>query len=237
MQVTSQIVPGTITLCSVSCFIPAGSQTRLYIPQVVLPASVEAQLPANAFTIRKFRDFQVVSFNGPVAANSSVNWNLTSSVQNLKSVMICPFISGTGNTQTPFSIYQGMTSAEPGIPASPLVQLYNTQLFCNGNPVLRQQEQYFPETWLHVVSQSRLNDNQDDIFSSGVSGYNTWQRGYPGFLKYDLSRQTNGVQAPVTVNFQASNSTQFAIELLAVIEFEKVLRFSHMSGECQVSAF
>jgi hypothetical protein len=235
IQVTSQIQ--ATTLCTVSCFVPAGSNTRLYIPQVVLPAEVEAQLPAGAFTIRKFNDFQVTSFNGAVAANSAINWNITSSVQNLKSVSICPFISGTTNLATPFSIYQAMTSAEPGIPGTPQVQLYNTQLYVNGLPVFRAQQQYLPETWLQVVSQSRLNDNHDSIFSSGVFGQYSWQRGFPGFLRYDCNRQTQGMQSPVTLNFQASNSTPFAIELLAVIEFEKVMRFEHNSGQMQVTAF
>ena len=235
VQLTSQVAATTI--CTVSCVIPAGSNTRMYLPQVMLPPDVEAQLPAQAFTIRRFNDFQVAQYPGPIAANSAINWNIQNAITNLRSVSICSFISGTGNSQTGFSLMQAMTSPEPGIPSSPMVQLYNTQLYVNGLPVFRSQENYLPETWLQVVSQTRLNDSLDGIFCSGASGQDGWRRSYPGFLKYDVNRQTQGINAPVSLNFQCSNSTGFPIELWSVIEFEKVLRFEHNSGLTQITAF
>ena len=236
VQLTSQI-SNTTYACTVGCNIPAGSNTRIYLPQVMLPPDVEAQLPAQAFTIRRFNDFQVAQYNGAVAANSAINWNIQSAVTNLRSVSICPFISGTTNSQTPFAIYQGMMSPEPGLPSSPMIQLAQSQLYVNGLPVFRSQQQYQPETWLQIVSQSRLNDSQDGLYCSGVFGQDGWKRAFPGFLRYDLNRQTQGINAPVTLNFQCSNSTGFAIDLLAVIEFEKVLRFEHNSGLCQITSF
>ena len=226
---------GASTLTGASCQIAAGTNCRLYLPQVELPPAVEARLGPDAMTVRQYRDFQTQSYPGYVQPGSSINWNITSSLQGLKSVTICSFIAPTsllpGN-----SVYQHFLSPEPGLPGSPLCALSNMQLNINGQPTARNQLQFSNEIFTQVISKSRLNDGQDPIFSSSVIGQDAWARAMPGFIQFDVSRMTNDNVTPVTVQFQATNVGAFPTEVIAFLDYERTLKYEHMSGNCVVTS-
>ena len=233
MYGTNAIAAASLT--NVACSVMPNQSCRLYIPQLQLPAEVEATLPANPITVRKFRDFQYVNYGNALTAGSPISWNVTSSQQNLKSVSICCFLHGSNNAILNASIYQQMFSPEPGIPGSPLCSLTNAQLYVNGSPIARNQEQYLPEQFMHIVQQNRLNDGQDSLFGSSTFGQDKWMRGCPGFLQYDCTRVTENQPASVSLNFQATNQSVFAYEVIGILEFERTLEFDHSTGVCRVT--
>ena len=233
LMISSAITATNLT--AASCQIAAGTNCRLYLPQVELPPAVEARLGPDAMTVRQYRDFQTQSYPGYVQPGSTINWNITSSLQGLKSVTICSFIAPTsllpGN-----SVYQHFLSPEPGLPGSPLCALSNMQLNINGQSTVRNQLQFSNEIWTQVITKSRLNDGQDPIFSSSIIGQDAWARAMPGFIQFDVSRMTNDNVTPVTCQLQATNVGAFPTEVIAFLDYERTLKYEHMSGNCVVTS-
>jgi hypothetical protein len=248
---------GVSNLSNVSCQFANGSNMRLYIPTIKLHPSIEARLGSDPVTVRKYRDFTIATYASVVSPNNGINWNIQNSLPGIKSVAICAFLhSSSSIVSGGYPDYQQMTSPAPGLPGSPMCFLANPNLQVNSKPVLSFTPQYAQQEWEQIVSKNRMNDSNDSAFSTGASGIDSWLRSTPGFIKYDLSRITQSSAAPASLMFTCSSAapssnTTFnvwngaaatstvsgiGIELVAVIEVEKILTYHHYTGECTSTA-
>jgi hypothetical protein len=167
--------------------------------------------------------YQVNNVSGPF------NNLITNGIANIKSVLVLPFISSTtNNSLSPF-----LSPFDPagGGPTSPMVQFLQFNIQISGQNAIYNTERYAYE---HFANQFKgcgaINGGQEDGLTSGLVGWNEWQREYC-YYYVNCGRMLPVEEAvPKSVNIIGTLGSALPIDMYIFVEYGVEVSIDILTG-------
>lgn len=183
-----------------------------------------------------YTDFYLKHIQNQITPEGPIDVMLHNSLANVKSLLIVPFF--TSNTSTDggfyglkYPQYQSCFDSAPATTA-PLVQISNLNVSVGGLNVSMRNMRYTHEAWVNQVKYANsLNGRLTDGLSSGLFTFNNFQKNQC-FYWIDLSRiSPEEKDVGKSINISGTNKSQFSIDLMCFIEYEKTFSIDVVSGK------
>lgn len=204
---------------------------RLYAPVYQMSPLAESKYLSLAPTKRiAYRDVFSFQFINSIQASGQFSFLVTNGIQNIKSVLVVPFVSKTqGAEQLPFTAPLSPYSAAPAMPDPIMITNFNI-LISGVNLFLNNSMYDFNAFEEQLVSSNQLNGNLTTGLASGLITKDMFARGYRYYYG-DCSR-TYASEAGVSRSVQivGTNASLVAVDLYVFVEFERHITIDLTTG-------
>jgi hypothetical protein len=194
---------------------------RLICPKYECNPAVDAILSMKkTFTVLERRSNRVT-----LTAGQGNTFNINAGVPNPRYVRVYPYFVGKGSVTTnlpaSYNPFMSIVSSE-GATTSPLAQLQNFNVYVGNKAVFQDAQMYDYENFCYEVSKLGLSGGQDSMLNSGLINSVSWERFYRYYC-CDVSRRLSSEDGNMkSIQVQATNGTNFTLDLLVDTFSERV---------------
>jgi len=207
---------------------------RLYAPVYTMNPLSESKYLSLAPTRKVlYRDVFQYQFNG-IMAGDNFNFLVSNGINNIKSVLVVPFVSSknTATTPTGFLPFSSLLNPCTSAPATPdPIMLTNFNILVSGVNLFLNNENYDFEAFRQqLISSNQLNGSLTTGLASGLISEDMFSRLYRYYYG-DCSRilpSEQGVSRSVQVIGQ--NVSKVIVDIMVFVEFQRELTIDVSTG-------
>lgn len=218
--------------------------TRVYASQMTLaPEKEKLYRMNNAQKLLVWDDVFSTSLLNQPGNNNAVNYVVSNGISRLKGILTVPFISGTSNAGS-LVIAGGSNKIAPNLTpfgsepstTSPLMSLYNFNIFCAGKALMPSNLNYnfntFNDQFIGVNSINGGGMVSGDLCSGSID-YNKWFNNYR-YYYLEASRHDEADISPKSISVQFTNNNLVNCDYYFFIIFERHALLDVVSGQLQM---
>ena len=226
-KATSTSLFGGINLANSGASNPMGS-CRMYYPQITLkPEKLIPYISENRSKKIVYTSILTNQFSN-ISAGASFSALVQSGVQNIRGVLILPFISSTINGSAGSAIYsansvvpfaQALSPFDTAPATSAPLSLQNLQVAVGGQNILQNTLNFTYENFLEQVSLYEKINAGDLGLSCGLINQNYWENAYRAYYCDATRGNISDLLAPRNVNISFTNNSNLNIDVLVFTEY------------------
>jgi len=226
-KATSTSLFGGINLANSGASNPMGS-CRMYYPQVQLkPEKLIPYISENRAKKIVYTSVLTNQFSS-ITSGASFSALVQSGVQNVRGVLILPFISASINGTAGSAIYsagsvttfaQALSPYDPAPASSAPISLLNLQVAIGGQNVLQNTLNFTYENFLEQVTLYEKINAGDLGLSCGLINQNYWENSYRAYYVDCTRGNISDLLSPRNVNVSFTNNSNVTIDVLVFTEY------------------
>jgi len=210
---------------------------RIYAPQVLLnPEKEKIYRMNNSQKMLIWNDvFSTSLLEQP--AGGQVNYVISNGLSNLVGVLAIPMVSASVNKAgfTGFSPALSPWATEPST-TSPLMSLYNYNIYCGGKALLPSNLIFnfntFNDQFLGVNALNGGGFVSGDLCSGSID-FNKWSNNYR-YYYLDAERRNEADNSPKSISVQFTNNNAVPIDIFFFCVFKRTATMDIVSGQLQM---